>query len=201
MKRLLIICLLTCLSVGVFAQDEEGESGGGKKNLFTGGSISLSFFYSAFLVGANPVFGYSLTNWADAGVLVNYTYTSYRDYQEYNDKLRQYIYGGGAFVRIFPFRFLFGQVQFERNWVKMKYLSAPGSISYQDETNVVDANSLLVGAGYTTGRDGQTKTMYGYFSILFDIVRDNYSPYVDYPNRSIPIIRAGIHVPLFQGKN
>jgi hypothetical protein len=199
MKRLFIVCFLSCLVFIVTAQDEE-EQGGGKKNLFTGGSVSLSFFDGAFLVGANPVFGYSLANWVDAGVLVNYTYTSYRDYQEYNDRLRQYIYGGGAFVRIFPLKFLFGQAQFERNWVKMKYLSAPGSVYYKDEITTVKANSLLVGGGYCTGRDGQNKTMYGYFSILFDIVRDNYSPYVDYPNRSIPIIRAGIHIPLFQGK-
>ena len=200
MKRLLITCFCTCLLFTASAQDEEQEEGNGKKNFFTGGSISLSFFDGAFLVGANPVFGYSLANWVDVGVLANYTYASYQDYQEFNDKLRQHIYGGGAFLRIFPIRFLFGQAQFERNWVNMNYISAPGSFNYTSQKSTVGANSLLVGGGYTTGRDGETKNMYGYVSILFDIVRDSYSPYVDYPDRSIPIIRAGIHVPLFQGK-
>ena len=57
MKRLLITCFCTCLLFTASAQDEEQEEGNGKKNFFTGGRISLSFFDGAFLVGANPVFG------------------------------------------------------------------------------------------------------------------------------------------------
>jgi hypothetical protein len=202
MKRLFIICFLSCLSFAVFAQDEK-DGGNFKENLFTGGSVSLSFFDGAFLVGANPVFGYSLTNWADAGLVFNYTYASYKDYYNlgYNDKLRQSIYGGGAFLRIFPFRSLFAQAQFEHNWITAKYIAASGSPGYADQKITVDANSFLVGAGYCTGRDGQAKSVYGYFSIMFDIVRDKYSPYVDGYDRSLPIVRAGIHVPLFQGRN
>ena len=65
----------------LYAQDEEKKEKGFKKEkLFTGGSISLSFFNNTFLIGGSPVFGYSLTNWADVGIVVNYNYTSYRDY-------------------------------------------------------------------------------------------------------------------------
>ena len=201
MKRLLIIAIYSCLCLSAFAQDEEEEETGfQKKNLFSGGSISLSFFNTDFLIGANPVFGYSLTNWLDAGVLANYTYASYHDYYTLGDKLHQSIYGGGAFMRVFPFKFLFGTAQWEHNWISAKYFSIPGSVGLTDDKSTVDANSFLVGGGYCTGRDGQTKSVYGYFSVMFDIVRNKYSPYVDGYNRSIPIIRAGMHIPLFQGK-
>jgi len=202
MKRLLIISICSCFCLAAFAQEEEEEHGFNKKNLFSGGSVSLSFFNSNFLIGANPVFGYSLTNWLDAGVLANYTYASYYDYYNlgYDDKMHQSIYGGGAFMRVFPIRFLFATAQWEHNWIKMKYIAVSGISGYADETNTVDASSLLVGGGYCTGRDGQTKGMYGYFSVMFDVVHAINSPYVDGYNYAIPIIRAGIHIPLFQGK-
>lgn len=200
MKRLLIIAFYSCLCLAAVAQDEEEERGWNKKNLFTGGSISLSFFNTDFLIGANPVFGYSLTNWIDAGVLANYTYASYHDYYVLGDKMHQSIYGGGAFLRIFPFKFLFGQAQWEHNWISAKYFSIPGTPGFSDDQSTVNGDSFLVGGGYCTGRDGQVKGMYGYFSVMFDIVRNKYSPYVDGYNRSIPIVRAGIHVPLFQGR-
>ncbi len=98
-----------------FAQDEEEvkekKSGFKKENLFTGGSISLAFYNNTFLVGGSPVFGYSLARWVDAGLVVNYNYTSYRDVSYYgaNDKLRQSVYGGGSFIRLYPVRFLFVQ--------------------------------------------------------------------------------------------
>lgn len=202
MKRLLCLVIFGTLALSAFAQDEEGQKGFKKQNLFSGGSVSLSFFNSDFLIGANPVFGYSLANWVDAGVLVNYTYASYHDYYNlgYNDKMHQHIYGGGGFLRIFPFKFLYGQAQFEHNWVTAKYIASSGISGYTDQTITKGANSFLVGGGYCTGRDGQTKTVYGYFSVMFDLVRSVYSPYVDGYGYSIPIIRAGIHIPLFQGK-
>ena len=60
-----------------------------KETLFTGGSVSLAFYNNTFLIGASPVFGSSVTNWLDAGLVVNYNYTSYRDYQVFDDRLRQ----------------------------------------------------------------------------------------------------------------
>ena len=202
MKRLLLIFCWTCLCLAAVAQDEEEERGFKKKNLFSGGSVSLSFFNSDFLIGANPVFGYSLANWVDAGVLVNYTYAVYHNYYGIgvNDKMKQSIYGGGAFLRIFPIRFLFATAQYEHNWISAKYTAVPGVPGTADDNSTVDGDSFLVGAGYCTGRDGQVKSMYGYFSVMFDIVRNKYSPYVDGYKNSIPIVRAGIHIPLFQGK-
>lgn len=198
---LILVCFVFSAQM-LFAQDEKEEEKKGfrKENFFTGGSISLSFFNGAFLVGGNPVFGYSLTRWADLGVVANYTYTSYKDYSYYgsDDKLRQTVYGGGVFTRLFPVKFLFAQAQVEHNWIRLKYIPAPGMGS--DYVESVSGNSVLVGGGYTTGRDPDDKSAYGYLAILFDVGNDANSPYKDNNNRAIPIIRAGFNVPLFQGR-
>src|SRR2546426_821130 len=114
MKRSVIILALLG-SICTWAQKEkekdkekEKEERSWKENLFTGGSISLAFYNNTFLIGGNPVLGYSLTKWLDAGIVVNYTYTSYRDYSQPGDKLRQTVDGGGAFLKLYPVRFLFG---------------------------------------------------------------------------------------------
>ena len=142
--------------------------------------------------------GYSLTRWSDAGIVLNYTYTSYRDYNVINDKLRQTVYGGGGFLRLYPVRFLFAQGQLEYNWIRLKYIPPPGGSGSQ--TFNESATSLLVGGGYTTGRDPDNKSVYGYLAILFDITKNTNSPYTDNLGRALPILRAGLQIPLFQGR-
>lgn len=202
MKRIFLIAASLFVSTQVllaqkYDKDEESESKGfNKENFFTGGSISLSFFNGAFLVGGSPVFGYSLTRWADLGIVANYTYSSYRDYPYLNDKLRESLYGGGVFTRLFPVKFLFAQAQVEHNWIRSKYIYASGAPDYIIKTS---GNSILVGGGYTTGRDPDGKSAYGYLAVLFDVGNDANSPYKDGSGRTIPIIRAGFNIPLFQG--
>ena len=198
MKRTVLVLSLFAVSIISVAQDdEEKEKRPFKENLFTGGSVSLSFFNNTFLIGGNPVFGYSLTNWADLGLVVNYNYTSYRDVTVFNDRLRQRDYGGGVFAKLYPVRFLFVQAQTEKNFIRQKYLPASGSVPSITKFN---ANSFLVGGGYTTGRNGRGGAPFYYLSILFDVSGDANSPYTDAFGRSIPIIRAGLQIPLFQGK-
>jgi len=197
------LCIIN-FSQYVLAQDEDEDVGPRigfhKENLFAGGNIALSFFNGAFLVGANPMFGCSLTNWIDVGVVANYTYSSYNDYYSLNDKFRQSIYGGGLFTQLFPLKFLFFQAQAEHNWITSKYIPTPGTGGIS-QVETISGNSILVGGGYTTGRDPRTKSVYGYFAVLFDVGNDPLSPYKDAYNRAIPIFRAGFHVPLFQGKS
>lgn len=196
--KLIVICLLASFSSTIInAQDEEENKGFKKENLFTGGSVSLAFFNNTFLIGASPVFGYSLSNWADAGIVGNYNYTSYRDYNfVFNDKLRQTLYGGGAFLKLYPLRFLFAQAQVEHNFINQKLIrNTGGSESYK-----IEANSVLMGGGYTTGRQGRGGQPHYYLSVLFDVSGNSNSPYTDAYGRTIPIIRAGLQVPLFQGK-
>jgi hypothetical protein len=183
-------------------EEEEVKKGFKKENLFTGGSISLSFGTGSFLVGASPVFGYSITKWLDAGVVANYTYQSYRDVDYYgngsNDKIKQSIYGGGGFVKLYPVHFLFAQAQFEHNFVSQKYIYASGATTQKIN---YDVNSMLVGAGYSTGRFGSGGQPFFYLAVLFDVSGNRYSPYVNNAGNAVPIIRAGVQVPLFQGKN
>lgn len=177
-------------------KDEEKVKGFNKENLFTGGSISVGFSNNSFLIGGTPMFGYSLTNWLDAGIVVNYTYTSYRDYYNiYNDKLRQTVFGGGPFLKLYPIRFLFVQGQFEHNFINQKYIPSAGDVVKTTQ----DVSSLLLGAGYTTGRQGKGGPPFFYISVLFDVMSNINSPYTDGYGRVIPIVRGGIQVPLFQG--
>jgi hypothetical protein len=195
MKRTVLVLSLLSVSFASLAQDDE-EKKSFKENLFTGGSISLAFYNNTFLVGASPVLGYSLTNWADAGIVVNYNYTSYRDVTVYNDRLRQTQYGGGAFAKLYPVRFLFAQAQVEFNTIKQKYIPPAGGLTVNYPA--VNASSFLVGGGYTTGREGKGGQPFYYLAVLFDVSGDINSPYTDATGRSIPIIRAGLQIPLFQ---
>ncbi len=196
-KVIAFLFITFLISLNIKAQDKEEKSKVPfKENLFTGGSISLAFYNSTFLVGGSPVLGYSITNWADLGIVINYNYTSYRDYNFiFNDKLKQYVYGGGTFVKLYPVRFLFAQAQYEYNFIKQKFIPNTGST----QTYKAEAGSFLVGGGYTTGRYGRGGATHFYLAVLFDISNNINSPYTDGYGRTIPIIRGGIQIPLFQG--
>lgn len=175
-------------------EDESEKKGFQKEKLFTGGSVNLGFSSYSTSLGIAPQFGYSLTNWLDAGVVFNLNYISQRDYYNYGDKLRQTLYGPGAFVRIFPINFLFATAQYEYNNIHTKYIPADGSPSSNANLN---ASSLLVGLGYAGGRYRGNNTYY-FLSVSWDILGDVNSPYVDGLGRSFPVIRAGYNIGLFQ---
>jgi hypothetical protein len=201
MKKVIFLLMSQLILLGVLQaqneKDEEEEKKGFKKeNLFTGGSISLGFSNNTFSIGGSPVFGYSLTNWLDAGIVLNYNYTSYRDYQVFDDRLRQKNYGGGGFVKLYPVRFLFAQAQYEYNFLRLKYISPNNGSPIKSKES---ANSFLIGGGYCTGREPGSGQPFYYLSILFDVSNDVNSPYTDAYGRTIPIIRAGLQIPLFQG--
>lgn len=192
---LLALCCFTVLAQD--KEENEEKKGFKKENLFTGGSISLAFYNNTFLVGGNPVFGYSIAKWIDAGIVFNYTYTAYRDVYTLDDKLRQTVYGGGVFVKIYPVRFIFVQAQPEHNFIRQKYIPPGGGTSTKATD---DANSLLVGGGYTSGRSEDNDSPFYYLALLFDVSGNKNSPYTDGYGRAIPIIRGGIQIPLFKGK-
>lgn len=196
MRNLIIAALVFAFHYTGKAQENEAEKGFRKENLFTGGSISLSFFNNTFLVGASPVLGYHLGRFADAGMLVNFQRTSIRDYRGYfNHKLRETLYGAGAFARLFPVPFIFGHVQYEYNFITEKYIPATGPV----EKTTVSGNSLLVGGGYASGRSGYGNSPFFYMMLLWDVAQNTSSPYVDAYDRPFPVIRAGFNIPLFQG--
>lgn len=205
MKKVVLVLVLLSGFCFANAQDEERSEeeikGGFKKeNLFVGGDIALGFSSYYTNLGVSPYFGYSLNKYVDVAASFNFNYISQRlndGFFDYGDKARQTVYGPGAFVRLYPFKFLFAQAQFEHNFVRLKYIAGTNS-PYLSYTDNIDANSLLVGAGYAGGRDAYNKSFY-YFSVSWDLIRNRNSPYVDGLGRAVPIIKAGYNVALFQG--
>jgi len=196
MKKLILAALFFTLTLAASAQDVEVERNGGfkKEKLFTGGNVIASFYTGGTVLGVSPHFGYSLTNWLDAAVSLNFIYSGQRD--QYDIKYRQTSIGPGAFVRIFPIKSIFLQGQFEHNFQSLKVIP-PGASSYKQK---LDVNSLLLGAGIASGRAPGNNSYY-YFSVMFDALKLANSPYVDSYGRLIPVIRAGFNIALFQGRN
>ena len=203
MKASLVFVLALCSTLfAVTARAQEnnsGEEGGFRKdNLFTGGSIALGFSNNSFQTGISPVFGYSLACWVDAGISLNYNYTSFRNLYINlpDDKIRRSTYGGGVFGRIYQVNFLFAHLQFEHNFVTEKYIPGGGGTTSK---NKVEANSMLVGIGYSSERYPHSGRPFFYLSLLVDVLNDEFSPYSSATGNIRPFFRAGVQVPLFQG--
>lgn len=187
--------------VQVFGQEDEEEDTHWfkKQNLFTGGNLNLAFGNQVTVLGINPHFGYSINKFVDVAVTAGYSYTSQRDFAVFGDKVRQSVYGPGAFVRLYPVKFLFAQAQYEYNLIRMRYVPAPNS-GYLPDKFKLNASSLLVGGGYCSGREAVGDSFF-YLSVLWDVAKAENSPYLDNLRRAVPIIRAGYNIALFQGKS
>lgn len=197
-SALAIMFIIACISLKAQETETVEEPGGFKKeNLFIGGNVNASFFNGTTALGVSPYFGYSITNWLDVAASLNFNYISQRNYYD-DGKLRQTIIGPGAFVRVFPVSFLFAQAQYEHNFIALKDIP-PSNSGLSTAKDKRDVNSLLLGVGYASGREGGNKTYY-YLSISFDVLKLPYSPYVDNLQRTIPIINAGFNIALFQGR-
>jgi hypothetical protein len=179
------------------------QSGGfHKENFFTGGSVIIAFSSYGTALGADPVFGYSINDWLDAGLSLNFLYNSQNTYDlngDLTEKDRQTILGPGAFVKVYPTDFLFIQAQYEDNFITDKqilYTPYSGSGTFK-----VSASSFLTGLGYCGGRDGKG-SLYYYLAVLVDLGGNYYSPYLNHfsdgTTTIAPIFRAGIQIPLFQ---
>jgi hypothetical protein len=207
MKKIILALVMLNLTTASFCQyekdgdDEEKKGGFKKENLFTGGSATASFFNGQTVLGINPYFGYSLNKFLDVAFVANFTYAGERDYT--GAKYRQWVYGPGAFVRVFPIKMIFLHGGFEHNFISLKYIP-PANSGGVTEKFKIESNSFLVGGGYCSDRTG-TKSFFYYLSVMVDISKNQNSPYIeqlqDGSLRAIPIIRAGIQIPLFQGKN
>ncbi len=200
MKRTLFLALVLMSCLLSFSQTEDNsESFFKKENLFTGGTGNFSFGDNITSVGLSPFFGYSLNKYLDFALSFGVNYISQRDVVSEGDKLRQTVYTPAAFMRIFPAKFLFGQLQYEYNLINQHYLPALGSF-YSEDRQSYQAKSILLGAGISNGKDFPYQKSYYYFSILWDVGNDINSPYKDNLKRPVAIIRAGYNIALFQGK-
>jgi len=209
MKRVFVLLVAMALATGSFAQEEnkekekekeksETKKGFKKENLFTGGSVSAQFYTGGGAYGLAPHFGYSLKNWLDVAAVFNFNYQTQRDVYIGGDKIHQSVYGPGAFVRAFPIKMIFLQVQYEHNFIHEKYFY-PSSSGQPNLLFTDDANSLLMGGGYATGREKGNNT-YFYLAVMWDVLALPGSPYVDSYGRLNTIVKAGFNIALFQGK-
>ena len=194
-------------------KSEEPKKGFNKEKLFSGGGLTVSISNYGTVLGATPVFGYRIAKWLDAGILFNFIYASqrhvtyiYSDNSIYysDDKSKKMLYGPGAFLKIYPVNFIFLQAQGEMNFIRDKLIFASNT-RYQTNgassmINKYSAASFLVGGGYCQGREANGEMFY-YVSLLFDIAKNFNSPYVEQLSDGsvnvLPIIRAGIQIPLF----
>jgi hypothetical protein len=205
MKKLILFSLLVSMNTNLFAQDEEDDDDKGgwfkKENLFTGGTVNVGFGNQITTLGIAPYFGYSINRFVDVAMNLQFNYVSQRDYTVFGDKVRQKVFGPGAFVRLFPVQPVFLQAQYEFNLIRIKYIPAAngGGIQYNEKFKF-DAHSLLVGIGYAGGRNFPEEKSFYYFSIMWDVGKSENSPYKDNLNRAVPIIRAGYNIALFQGR-
>ena len=198
MKKIFLVLFLSGFSMALFAQDSETSEeklGGFQKNkLFTGGDLTLSFYTGGSTLGVSPYLGYSVNKWLDAAVSFNFLYQGQKDI--YANKYRQTNFGPGAFVRLFPVNFLYVQAQYEHNFISSKYIPVGGGTT---QKNKFDVNSMLIGAGYSSGRS-EGNNSYFYLSVLVDVLQLPGSPYLDSYGRLIPVVKAGYNIGLFQGR-
>ncbi len=199
-KIILIVTLLSTINFAFCQKDDEEEKKGGfkKENLFAGGSATASFFNGSTVLGINPYFGYSINRFLDFGIVANLTYAGERDFT--GAKYRQWVYGPGAFLRIFPVKMVFLHAGVEHNFISLKYIP-PANSGGVIEKFKVESNSVLLGAGYASDRE-EMRDFFYYISVMVDVTKNKYSPYTevlqDGSIRMQPIIRAGIQIPLFK---
>lgn len=194
MKHLLLAIGLFSFTTALQAQDEENnkdetKKGFRKENLYIGGGINVGAGTGSFAIGLIPEVGYSITKWLDGGISFNLNYVSQNGVYDINGfgpyRIRSFNYGGGPFVRVWPFNFLNITVQPEYNWISSKQEYQPtgqrGKYNFQ-------AESLLIGIGYGSREVGNQLS---YFNIMVDVLHNVYSPYRDEANRGRPILRTG----------
>jgi hypothetical protein len=181
MKKIILLFPLSLFIISSSFAQEEKERGFKKEQLFLGTGINLGFF-NGFIIGLNPEVGYSLNRFIDVGVATNVNYITQN---EYNAPItyRQFVVGGGPFVRIWPVNMIFLGGQFEYNNITYS-VKNNGAISGKEKR---DAPSILVGGGYGNRMIGQSQF---YTSIMVDVLRDSNSPYIDNFGRLQPVFRT-----------
>ncbi len=168
------------------AQNENAAPKGFDKNkVFIGTSINLGLSNNFFNIGLNPQLGYSITEWLDAGVVVNLNYYTQSSSVT---KDKNFNYGGGGFLRVWPINFLHLQIQPEYNWISSTrtYNNATQSAKFN-----YNAGSLLAGIGYGSRQVG---SRFSHFTIMIDVLQQMNSPYRDQYGDPQPVFRAGFGV-------
>ncbi len=196
MKKAVMLLCAVAIAYSSFAQREEQtepKKGSFRKdNIFLGGGIGLGIggWSGGFNIGANPEAGYTVAKWLDAGISTNINYSSFR--AEVNNGIRQRTtnYGGGIFLRLYPFKGFFIQALPEYNWITTNLKDMRAGTTNEQLKIKREAPSLLLGAGYSRRMVGQSN----FFTvIMFDAGNNLNSPYIDSYSSKLPILRTGFN--------
>ncbi|MEN9697332.1 MAG: hypothetical protein RLZ56_753 [Bacteroidota bacterium] len=167
------------------------------KPLFIGGGIVLGGGTGFFQLGLNPELVKTYNEYIDLGTAVNFYYANYHSTTSNNAdyKLTNIQLGLGGFVRAWPLEQFFVQLQPEYNW------TFSNTKNYSQGTagnSQVSAPSLLAGIGY--GK--RFENGFSYFSVMYDLIDSEQSPYRMGQLSPQPIFRAGFGIPIhFSRKN
>jgi hypothetical protein len=190
-KGLWILVLSLCCITELFAQIEEPEKpvGFDHNRVFVGTSLNLGLSNRFFNIGINPEIGYSLNNFVDIGVAMNLNYFSQSASSFDPYKYKNFNFGGGAFLRVWPISFLHLQIQPEYNWISSSQTDAVTGQSYKLR---LQAPSMLAGIGYGSREIG---SRFSHFTILIDLNQAVNSPYRNgIAGDQQPIFRGGFGV-------
>lgn len=161
-----------------------------QSNPITGGSMNVGVGSNYTHFGITPHYGVSINKHVDLAATFGVNFISIsQDAIQINNK--QTSFGPGAFVKLYPFSFLYLQGQYEFNFIK----KTTTPLSGLSTTTNHDAGSFLLGGGITTGRRNASRSHF-YCSVLWDLGDDTHSPYKDINNNAIPILRAGVNINL-----
>lgn len=194
MKYKILLSLFCLSTIGyVFGQDDEIQekrkkpttSGFDKNRMYVGGAFVLNAggWDNSFVIGGNPEIGYTFAQWLDAGLVFNITSISQRT-QSFGQRINNFIYGAGPYVRLYPFQGFFVQGGAEMNFLNFR-VSGGNQPTYREKTQVV---SLPVGIGWGQRIVGENSF---YTSILLDLGTNLNSPYLNVDGSRIPIFRTG----------
>lgn len=159
--------------------------------IYIGGGLVLGGGSGYFQIGLNPELVKTYNAYIDLGAAVNLYYASYRTISSNDNeyKLTNTQLGLGAFVRAWPLEDFFMQLQPEYNWT---FSSGNNYTQGTSGRSQVSAPSLLAGLGY--GR--RYENGFTYFSVMYDLIDSQQSPYRMGQASPQPIFRAGFGVPL-----
>lgn len=185
--KLSVAFILLTICTGVSAQQPAADEQKGKfkqENIFLGTSLNLGIANRSFNVGLNPEIGYSVTRWLDAGVSLNINYFSQNASDFSPNRFRDFSYGGGTFLRVWPLSFLHFQILPEYNWTNRSIKNMQTGYSESIKPN---GGSLLLGVGYGGRLIG---AQYSYVTLMIDVLQND-SPYRDQYKDPLPVFRAG----------
>ncbi|MEY4278769.1 MAG: hypothetical protein RL377_773 [Bacteroidota bacterium] len=161
------------------------------KPVFIGGGIMLGGGSGYFQLGLNPELVQAYNDYIDLGIAVNLYYANYHTTTISNAdyKLTNLQLGLGSFVRVWPLEQFFLQLQPEYNWTFSNTKVLAEGLSGNTK---VSAPSLLAGIGY--GR--RFLNGFSYFSVMYDLIDSQQSPYRMGQTSPQPIFRGGFGIPI-----